>query len=191
MFGKKAPTPAQDKSAIAPREKDDSGNLEIPADPLAAHGDALYTPKEKSSRKSVEQLLMERGLINEEHLLQAKTVQSQTPGKSIAQILLTMNAATEAQILSALAEVHNVPFAAPDRKDVDPEAFAMLSPDFIRKTGALTLRFDDRDLVIAVTDPTNIFLLDDVKRRVKRELKITCCTMADVNNFFFKQKTAY
>ena len=31
-------------------------------------------------------------------------VQSQTPGKSLAQILLTMNAASEAQILSALAE---------------------------------------------------------------------------------------
>src|SRR5258705_6028843 len=163
MFGKKAPTPAQDKSAIAPREKDDSGNLEIPADPLAAHGDALYTPKEKSSRKSVEQLLMERGLINEEHLLQAKTVQSQTPGKSIVQILLTMNAATEAQILSALSEVHNVPFQVPERKDVDAEAFAMLSPDYSRKTGALPLRFEDKLLILAATDPTNIFLLDEIK----------------------------
>jgi len=179
MFGKKGPT-SSDKYALAPVEKDD-GTLEIPPDPLRSRDDALYTPSSAKARKSPEALLMERGHITEEHLLQAKTVQSQTPGKSITQILLTMNAATEAQILSAVAEVHNVPFAVPDKKDIDPEAFAMLAPDYIRKTGVLPLRFEERVLVIAITDPTNIFLLDEVKRKVKKELKVTCCTMADVN----------
>src|SRR3989440_2893270 len=179
MFGKKGPT-SSDKYALAPVEKDD-GSLEIPPDPLRSRDDSLYTPSSSKARKSPEALLLERGHITEEHMLQAKTVQSQTPGKSITQILLTMNAASEAQILSAVAEVHNVPFVVPDRKDVDPEAFAMLSPDYIRKTGALPLRFEDKVLIIAVTDPTNIFLLDEVKRKVKRELKVTCCTMADIN----------
>ncbi len=179
MFGKKGPT-SSDKYALAPVEKDD-GSLEIPPDPLRSRDDSLYTPSSAKARKSPEALLLERGHITEEHMLQAKTVQSQTPGKSITQILLTMNAATEAQILSAVAEVHNVPFAVPEKKDVDPEAFAILAPDYIRKTGVLPLRFEDKVLVIAVTDPTNIFLLDEVKRKVKKELKVTCCTMVDVN----------
>ncbi|HEV8606881.1 MAG TPA: ATPase, T2SS/T4P/T4SS family [Tepidisphaeraceae bacterium] len=179
MFGKKGPT-SSDKYAIVPMEKDD-GSLEIPPDPLKSGDDSLYTPTQSRTRKAVEQLLLERGQINEEHLTQAKTVQAQTPGKSITQILLTMNAATEAQILSALAEVHNVPFLVPEKKDIDAEAFAMLSPDYIRKTGALPIRFEDKVLVVAVTDPTNIFLLDEVKRKVKRELKIVCCTMAEIN----------
>src|SRR5436190_8556880 len=145
MFGKKGPT-SSDKYALAPVEKDD-GSLEIPPDPLRKQDDSLYTPSQAKTRKSVEQLLMERGLINEEHLLQARTVQSQTPGKSIPQILLTMNAATEAQILSAVAEAHNIPFAVPEKKDVDAEAFALLPADYIRKTGALPLRFEDKVLV--------------------------------------------
>src|SRR3954467_11996623 len=145
MFGKKGPT-SSDKYALAPVEKDD-GSLEIPPDPLRrGQDDALYTPGTAKARKSVEQLLMERGLINEEHLLQARTVQSQTPGKSIPQILLTMNAATEAQIPSAVAEAHNIPFAVPEKKDVDAEAFALLPADYIRKTGALPLRFEDKVL---------------------------------------------
>ena len=148
MFGKKGPT-SSDKYALAPVEKDD-GSLEIPPDPLRNRDDQLYTPSQAKARKSVEQLLLERGLITEEHMLQARTVQSQTPGKSIPQILLTMNAATEAQILSAVAEAHNVPFSVPEKKDVDPEAFAMLAPDYIRKTGALPLRIDEKVLVIAV-----------------------------------------
>ncbi len=180
MFGKKASS-SQDKYAIVPLEKDDSGNLEIPPDPLKSHDDALYTPTQTRARKSVEQLLMERGQINEEHLLQAKTVQAQTPGKSIAQILLTMNAATEAQILSALAEVHHVPFITPERKDVEPEGFALLTPDYMRKSGVCPLRLEENTLVVAVTDPTNIFLLDEVKRKVKKELKVVCCTMAEIN----------
>src|SRR5688572_20237627 len=158
MFGKKASS--ADKYAIVPMEKDDSGNLEIPPDPLKSHDDALYTPTQTKHRKSVEQLLMERGHINDEQLTQAKTVQAQTPGKSIVQILLTMNAASEAQILSALAEVHHVPFLVPERKDCDAEAFALLPIDYIRKTGTLPLRFEEKMLVVAVTDPTNIFLID-------------------------------
>src|SRR5580765_4848492 len=109
MFGKKGPT-TSDKYALAPVEKDD-GTLEIPPDPLKRQDDSLYTPSSAKARKAPEQLLLERGQITEEHMLQARTVQSQTPGKSITQILLTMNAATEAQILSAVAEAHNVPIA--------------------------------------------------------------------------------
>src|SRR5437870_362738 len=141
----------------------------------------LWEPAQAKSRKSVDGLLLERGQVTEEQLAQAKTVQAQTPGKSIVQILLTMNAASEAQILSALAEVHNVPFSVPEKKDVEPEAFSLLTPDYMRKAGALPIKFEGKTLLVAVTDPTNIFLLDEVKRKVKRELKVTCCTMADIN----------
>ena len=49
-----------------------------------AEVEALWSPQDAKVRKSVEQLLLERGHIQEEHLTQAKQVQSQTPGKTIA-----------------------------------------------------------------------------------------------------------
>src|SRR4051812_27735852 len=57
----------------------------------------LWQPSEAvpARKKSVDALLLERGQISEEQLEQAKGVAAQTPGKSLAQILLTMNAANE------------------------------------------------------------------------------------------------
>src|SRR5947209_10199653 len=126
---------------------------ELPAeDPVAAAPlpDVIHVfqPKTPRARKSIEQLLLERGLVTEEQLLQAKNVQVQTPGKQIPQILLTMNAASEAQILDAQAECLGLPCEQPDRSEVDVEAFAMLPSDFIRKHLALPLRVDGKALIV-------------------------------------------
>src|SRR3954468_23919579 len=143
---------------------------------------ALWAPAQAKARKGVEDLLLERGHVSEEQLVQAKGVQSQTPGKSIAQILLTMNAASEAQILSALAETHGLAFEVPDRATIDPNAFALLSPEDIRKHFVLPLRVVDGTLMLAMSDPTNIFLLDEIRRKLRgRDIKVVASTPTDIN----------
>src|SRR5687767_10653478 len=93
----------------------------------------LWKPTKAVARKSIEQLLLERGQINEAHLAQAKQLATQSPGKTLAQLLLQMSAASEAQILSALAETLEMGFEQPDKSQVDVHAFEMLPPDYIRK----------------------------------------------------------
>src|SRR3954463_4575820 len=73
-------------------------------------GVPLWQPTQAVARKTVEQLLLERGQITEAHLDQARQLASQTPGKSLAQLLLQMSAASEAQILSAVAETLGMAF---------------------------------------------------------------------------------
>lgn len=150
----------------------------------------LWSPAQARTRKSVEQLLLERKQINEEHLTQARTVQSQTPGKSIPQILLTMNAATEAQILSAVAETCGLGFEQPERSTVDPNAFNLLQPEYIRQRLVLPLRFVDNVLIVAITDPNNVFLLDELKRKLKREIKTVVTTPADISRIVEQLTTA-
>ena len=174
MFGKRHnPDPA---ATLQPHLV--HGDEHAHAEPLDA--EQIWTPTTARARKSVEQLLIERGQVSEEQLLQAKNVQSQTPGKSSVQVLLTMNAASEAQILSALAETLNVPFEVPERAAVNPDAFALLPPDYIRKQLVLPLRFDDKTLVVGMADPNNVFLFDEIKRRTKRDLKMVVVTPADI-----------
>src|SRR4051812_24909201 len=97
--------------------------IEEPRDSL----ETLWKPEDKGQRRvAIEQLLLERGHITSDQLAQARSVQSQTPGKSIAQILLTMNATSEAKILSALAETINLPFEVPDRSSIEEQTFALL-----------------------------------------------------------------
>ncbi len=148
----------------------------------------LYQPTQRPQRRSVEQLLLERGIITDEQLEQARAMQAQTPGKNITLILLTMNAASEAQILEAVAETLGLPFEIPERSAVDPAAYELLPVDYIRKQLVLPLRFEGesedpkkRTLVVAMADPSNVFVLDDVKRKTRRPVRIVVTPGADIN----------
>jgi type IV pilus assembly protein PilB len=146
--------------------------------------EAIWSPENAKQRKSVEQLLLERGQIQEEQLTQAKQVQSQTPGKTITQILLTMNAASEAQILNAQAETLGLQFEIPEKAAVNADAFALFQPDYIRKQLALPIRFEgenNKTLVVGMADPTNVFLIDELKRKVKKDVKVVVTPGADIN----------
>ncbi|MGA2230074.1 MAG: ATPase, T2SS/T4P/T4SS family [Tepidisphaeraceae bacterium] len=141
----------------------------------------LWKPTEAKARISVEQLLLQRGVVSAEQLTQAQSVALQTPGRSIAAILLGMSAANEAQILSALAETLGLPFETPQASEVDPAVFSLLQPDYIRRRMVLPLRKEGRVVVVGMPDPTNVFLLDEIKRRTRSELRVVVVTPADVN----------
>src|ERR1700722_9470067 len=144
MFGCKTGGQATAAAAPAPPaaySDDGGGELE-----------ALWRPQEKQARKSVEQLLLERKHISSEQLAQAQAVGAQTPGKSIAQILLTMSAASESQILSALAETLGLPFESPLMGDIDPAVFSLLQPDYIRRRMVLPMRGEGEGMLLGVRD---------------------------------------
>src|SRR4051812_27113374 len=147
----------------------------IPPAPPAEGGEeleSLWKPSQSRQRTSVEQILLERGKITEEQLDQAKKVKEQTPGKSLVQILQTMNAAADVDIVSAQAHALGIPFETPQKAQVEPEAFAMLQVDYIRKNLALPLRFEESVLVVGLADPSNVFLYDEVKRNTRRNVKV-------------------
>ena len=70
------------------------------------------------TKKPLEQLLLERaGRSTQSSAAQAQAVESQTPGKTIAQILLTMNAASEARFSSHWRETLGLAFETPEKND--------------------------------------------------------------------------
>ena len=144
---------------------------------------SLWQPTTAPAEKqSVEALLLERGNITEEHLDQARKVSAQTPGKTLAQILVTMGAVTDGQVLSALAKTLGMAFETPEKSQVDLEAFGLLPLDTIRKSAVLPMRFegDSKLLVLGMADPANIFLLDEIKRKLRRELRAVAVSAADI-----------
>src|SRR5690349_14961483 len=105
-------------------------NTTAAAEVLEEPVEQLWAPTASTAAKSVETLLLERGQINEDHLLQARTVQRQTPGKTIAQILLSMSAASEQEILAAQAQTLGLTFEALDRSTIDAKTYALLPVDY-------------------------------------------------------------
>jgi type IV pilus assembly protein PilB len=176
MFGRRQTTTSDLPTETAPAGTKLSAG---PGDPVSDF-QTLWEPTAASTRKSVEALLLERGHINQEQLAQARAVASQTPGKTLPQILLTMSVASEAQILSALAETLGMEFETPEKPLIDVEAFGSLPIDYIRKNLVLPMRFEADVLVLGMADPANVFLLDEVRRKTKRELRVVAVTGADV-----------
>ncbi|HEY2587382.1 MAG TPA: ATPase, T2SS/T4P/T4SS family [Tepidisphaeraceae bacterium] len=140
----------------------------------------LWEPTATTERKSVEALLLERKQITEEQLDQARKVAAQTPGKTLVQILQTMNAASEPQILAAVAETLGMAFETPEKLKIEMEAFNHLPLDFVRKNLVLPMRIEGNTLVVGMADPANVFMLDEVRRKVKRAVRAVAVTGADI-----------
>ena len=159
-----------------------AGNQAQPAPEVLFESETTFDPGAGGvTRAGVEDLLLARGQVSEDQLLQAKNVQTQTPGKTIAQILLDMSAATEAQVLSALAETMGLPFESLRRESVDPSVFQLLPQDYVQKHRVIPLRRDGDSVVVGMSDPANVFLLDEVKRKIRRPVKVVVVVAPDIN----------
>src|SRR5688572_4917027 len=179
MFGRRSTT-AEAPAAAPPVTGEDASDVIVP----------LYQPTKAVARKSVEQLLLERGQITEAHLAQAHQLAAQSPGKTLAQLLLQMTAASDAQILSALAETLGMGFEQPDKSQVEVAAFELLPADYVRKHFVIPLRIDGKSLVVGMADPTNVFLIDEVKRRTKRDVRAVVTPAADITRLVEQLTTA-
>jgi type IV pilus assembly protein PilB len=157
VFGRKTTSDAEAVVALI----DDS----IDAQPL-------WSPTAPKKRRSVEDLLLERGQINESQLLQARAAQAQSPGKTVVQLLVSMSAASDSQLASALAETMGLPFVEPERGSIDERLIEQLGTDYCRSRGVLPMREEDNRLVLAIVDPTNVFLVDEVRRKTGKPLAL-------------------
>ncbi len=181
MFRKRTSSATQSQQPKLPPEPQEDGS-ELPS--LSSFDDLdptqLWAPPKKSQRKTVDQLLLDRGQITEELLAQARQVQEKSPGKPMSQVLLSMNGASEAQILSALAETMELPFQSPLKEQVMVEAFELLPLEYIKKYQIAPIRYEEDVLLLGMVDPTNVFILDEVKRRTRKLPKVIVTTSADL-----------
>ncbi len=146
----------------------------------ALDAEELWSPRSPAARSTAEQWLLERGQITAEQLAQAQKLQQQTPGKSVLRVLQGMNAAPESQLLAALAQTLDLPFEIPPRDAIDPAVFDLLSPEYIRKHNVLPVRREGQALRLAMSDPTNVFLLDELRAKLKSPLLVSVCPAAEI-----------
>src|SRR5665213_698529 len=172
MFARKTTTSARPCSgAISPHERLDESVPEL---------DILWQPLSAPPSQNVEGLLLETGHVTEAQLVQARMMAAQTPGKSLAQVLVSMRVADEAVILSAVARSLGLSFEQPEPEQIDPEVFQLLATPYIQKHGIVPFRFDAGRLVVGVVDPNNIFLLDEVRQKTGKQLKTAVTTPAHI-----------
>lgn len=144
----------------------------------------IYTPEE-GDRADLGQWLVRQGALTDEQLAAAQNVLKQSPGQQLEQILLDMEI-DEEPIRRGMAHFANLQFETIDTENIDSSVdvtmINKLTAGFCKEHGLIPLRRTGGRLVVGVTTPDNIFLLDDVKRRLGiNSVKVVIVTGASIN----------
>ena len=126
-------------------------------------------------------LLMAHGVITAEQLANALDVQQRgQQERLLGEILVDLGYATREQVLSAVAEACGVPFVRLVPQLVDPMVRSALPEIFIQKHGVLPL-FRVRDvLTVASSEPSNLFLGDEIANASGLSVQIVAATPENI-----------
>ncbi|HUU31671.1 MAG TPA: ATPase, T2SS/T4P/T4SS family [Phycisphaerae bacterium] len=126
-------------------------------------------------------LLLARGVITQDQLAKALEVQQRGQrDRLLGEILVDLGYATADQVLEALAEGCGVPFAHLTPHLVDAAVRSSLPEAFIRKYGVLPL-FRVRDtLTVAVPEPSNLFLIDEIAHTAGLGVQVVAATADNI-----------
>jgi type IV pilus assembly protein PilB len=133
----------------------------------------------KHTPKQLGQMLLERGLLTEPQLDSALQQHRNTP-KSLGRTLIDLGYIRERDLVCALAEQVGLDFVDLSEYQIDPLAATMLPDQLARRYRALPIGERDGKLLVAMSDPTNLYALDDIRAVTSREVQPVVATASDV-----------
>src|SRR5207237_2479373 len=132
-------------------------------------------------RKPLGQLLLSKGLLKQDQLDRSLAEQKQSNHqKLLGEILVELHICTEDQITEALAQAYGVPYARISPKVADPKVIAALPKEFLEKHQVLPLFLIERVLTVAVPEPANVFLLEEIERLSGYTVQLVAATSHDI-----------
>ncbi|MBN2137292.1 MAG: Flp pilus assembly complex ATPase component TadA [Sedimentisphaerales bacterium] len=127
------------------------------------------------------QLLQARGIVTAEQVEKALAEQKEKGHrKLLGELLVDMGYCSENQIASALAEAYGVPYAQVGPKICDAKAFEILPREFLEEHIVLPLFRIHDTLTVAVSEPANVFLIDEIERISGCKVQVVCATTKDI-----------
>lgn len=108
------------------------------------------------------EMLLTENLLTREQLSQALAEQK-TSGHRLGYILVKMGALAEVEVTKVLARQHRMPAVDLSRFEVDPKILKLIPSDVAKKHCVLPLKREGRTLTVAMADPTDHGLLQDLK----------------------------
>jgi type IV pilus assembly protein PilB len=108
------------------------------------------------------ELLLKEKRISPEQLQEALTYQKAHGGK-LGINLVKLGLVTDEDIMSVLSRQYGVPSINLDRFVIDPAVIRLVPAETAQKYQVIPLSRSGATLTIAMSDPTNVFAMDDVK----------------------------
>ena len=116
------------------------------------------------------QMLLNSGLITREQLEQALKRQRDDGGR-IGYNLVKMRAISEEELNNYLARQHRIESVNLDEVDIPQDVIDLIPADIARRYEVVPIQKVGKTLVVAMTDPDNLYAIDDLRFTLGMEIE--------------------
>jgi type IV pilus assembly protein PilB len=134
-----------------------------------------------SLKDRISKRLLESNIINQEQLDKALWVQKEKGG-TLSQILIELGFIKQKEMLLALSQDLNIPLINLNKYIIDPSIIELIPKETSRYYQILPLSKIGPTITIAVSDPLNIFAIDDIKSLTGFDVRIVLAETSSINS---------
>ncbi|MCS5421541.1 MULTISPECIES: type IV-A pilus assembly ATPase PilB [Psychrilyobacter] len=136
-------------------------------------------------RMGIGEILIEKKLITRDALEKALEEQKKT-GEKLGEILIEMGYLDEENMLGALGEQNKVNVKVIDEKDLKLDVLAVLPEEYMREKIVLPLRINGKKLMIAMENPKDTFLIDELQMKTNMVIKPVLAMKSNIMEYLGK-----
>lgn len=138
-------------------------------------------------------LLLDAGKINENQLKKALEQQRTVKTKRLGEVLIDMGFVSEEDILEVLERQLGTPAIDLAKYEIDSSVTQLIPEGIARRYDLIPIGKSDGKLIVAMSDPLNIFAVDDIKLLTGKDIKIVISSksviLRAINKFYTHEIT--
>lgn len=126
-------------------------------------------------------ILVKNNLITKEQLAKAIEEQKLSAGQlRLGSILIKHNVLKEHDLTSFLSKQYGVPIVNLSEFDVDPAVAKIIQAEVVQKYQLLPIKRAGATLIVAVSDPSNLFAIEDIKFMTGYNVEMVVASESDI-----------
>ncbi len=133
----------------------------------------------KLSERIIE-VLRTSGLISEADIQKVLLQSSKEQGAKLKDILVRMGVVEEKELASLLSVELNIPFLNLAKYKINPDMYQVISEKLARKYKIVPVSLLGDNLVVAMSDPFNVFAIDDTAMMTKHKVDFVISTEKEI-----------
>lgn len=126
-------------------------------------------------------ILLQKNEITHEQLIEALRIQKAN-GKKLGEILIENGYVTEKTVMNTLAEQLGLEIVNLDNFHISIDATKLISEKLAKRTNSIPLKIMNDKLLVAMSEPLNIFDIEDIEMESCKRTEIVLATKSQISN---------
>ena len=135
-----------------------------------------------SSFPPLARILVESGRVKQEDMVSVLAEHDAT-GQTVARVLSARELVTEADLMWGLAQEMGLEFVDLDLIQIDINLATKLSDSTCRHHNILLIGYEDGKYIVAMSNPTDVFAIDDIRSVLGRNFKTVVATRSQISRY--------